>query len=56
LDHLAPAFYRQDDLGNNGVWDIWRLEGPAFVWHFRGVPHLHVWVHVADDPWVKLNA
>ncbi len=56
LDHLSLAFYRQDDLGNDRVWDIWRLEGPAFVWHFRGAPHVHVWVNVADDPAVKLNA
>jgi hypothetical protein len=20
------------------------------VWYFRGLPHVHVWVHVADDP------
>ncbi len=56
LDHLSLAFYRQEDLGNDRVWDIWRLEGPAFVWHFRGAPHVHVWVNVADDPSVKLNA
>ncbi len=34
--HLA--FYAEDDLGGDGVWDNWRLEGPAFVWHFRGAP------------------
>jgi len=56
LDHLSLAFYKQDDLGSDRVWDIWRLEGPAFVWHFRGAPHVHVWVNVADDPSVKLNA
>jgi Protein of unknown function (DUF3500) len=56
LDHLWLAFYRQGDLGRDHVWDIWRLEGPAFVWHFRGAPHVHVWVNVADDPNVKFNA
>ncbi len=50
LDALHLAFYRQDDLGNDGVWDIWRLEGPAFVWHFRGSPHVHTWVHIAAKP------
>ena len=25
-------------------------EGPLFVWHFRGTPHIHVWVNIADDP------
>jgi hypothetical protein len=50
---LHLAYYRKDeedlnaDLGNDGVWDLWRLEGPGFVWHFRGFPHIHVWVNVA---------
>jgi hypothetical protein len=37
-------------------WDNWRLEGPAFIWHWRGFPHAHVWVHVANDPDVAVNA
>lgn len=62
LDQCRLSFYRSGpdgkslDLGDDGEWDVWRLEGPAFVWHFRGVPHVHVWVNVADDPSVKLNA
>ena len=56
LDACHLAFYAQNDIGNDGVWDIWRLEGPSFVWHYRGAPHVHVWVNVADDPSVKLNA
>ncbi len=56
LDRCHLAFYRRDDLGNDEVWDNWRLEGPAFVWHYRGAPHVHVWVHVSDDPSVNLNS
>jgi hypothetical protein len=56
LERCSLAFYEQGDLGNDRVWDIWRLEGPAFVWHFKGTPHVHTWVHVADNPAVKLNA
>ena len=56
LDACHLAFYAQNDIGNDGVWDIWRLEGPSFVWHYRGAPHVHVWVNMADDPSVKLNA
>lgn len=56
LDDCHLAFYTDEDLGSDRVWDNWRLEGPAFVWYFRGYPHVHVWVHVADDPAVKLNA
>jgi len=56
IDACHLAYFGQDDIGNDGVWDIWRLEGPSFVWHYRGAPHVHVWVNVADDPGVKLNA
>jgi hypothetical protein len=56
LDACSLAFYKEGDIGNDGEWDNWRLEGPAFVWYFRGYPHVHVWVNVADDPSVELNA
>lgn len=56
LDQVRLSFYREGDLGNDGIWDNWRLEGPSFVWHFRGTPHVHVWVNVADDPSVLTNA
>ena len=56
LDKCSLAFYQDGDIGKDGVWDCWRLEGPAFVWYFRGEPHVHVWVNVASDPSVKLNA
>ena len=56
LDACHLAYYAQNDIGKDGVWDIWRLEGPSFVWHYRGAPHVHVWVNVADSPNVKLNA
>lgn len=56
LDKCSLAFYKEGDLGNDGEWDNWRLEGPSFVWYFRGFPHVHVWVNVADDASVKLNA
>lgn len=55
LDACSLAFYQDGDIGNDGVWDCWRLEGPAFVWYFRGAPHVHVWVNVADNPEVPFN-
>ncbi|HJT33935.1 MAG TPA: DUF3500 domain-containing protein [Pirellulales bacterium] len=55
LDRCSLAFYKEGDIGNDQVWDCWRLEGPAFVWYFRGTPHVHVWVNVADDPSVATN-
>lgn len=56
LDRCHLSFFSDDDIGDDQVWDNWRLEGPSFVWHFRGSPHVHVWVNVADNPSVKLNA
>ena len=56
LDACSLSFFSDKDIGKDGVWDNWRLEGPSFVWHYRGAPHVHVWVNVADDPGVKLNA
>src|SRR5262249_10533800 len=44
LDKCHLAFYKDQTL-SEGVWDNWRLEGPAFVWYFRGYPHVHVWVN-----------
>jgi hypothetical protein len=56
LDHCHLAFYEEGDLGNDRVYDNWRIEGPSFVWYFRGRPHVHVWVNIADDPSPKLNS
>lgn len=47
IEALRMAFYRQGDLGGDRVWDIWRIEGPSLVWHFRGAPHVHAFVNVA---------
>ncbi|NNE00174.1 MAG: DUF3500 domain-containing protein [Pirellulaceae bacterium] len=56
MDACNLSFYTDRDIGNDKVWDNWRVEGPSFVWHFRGAPHVHVWVNLADSPDVKLNA
>ncbi|MCA9262512.1 MAG: DUF3500 domain-containing protein [Planctomycetales bacterium] len=56
LDKCHLAFYSDGDLGEDKVWDNWRLEGPSFVWYFRGSPHVHVWVNIADSSQVELNA
>lgn len=55
LERCALSFYESDDVGEDGIWDTWRLEGPSFVWHYRGDPHVHVWANVADDPSVKIT-
>jgi hypothetical protein len=56
LDACNLMFYSDGDIGNDRVWDNWRLEGPSFVWYFRGEPHVHIWINVADSPEVKLNS
>ena len=56
LDACRLTFYQQKDLGDDGEWDCWRLEGPAFVWFFRGTPHVHVYIHVANDPKAPVSA
>lgn len=49
FDNLSLAFYKQRDIGNDGVWDNWKLEGPAMAWYFRGAPHVHCWVNVREN-------
>ena len=56
LEACHLSFFTDQDVGKDKVWDNWRLEGPSFVWHFRGAPHVHVWVNIADSAEVKLNA
>jgi len=48
VEKLHMAFYQQGDLQNDKVWDIWRVEGPAFVWHFRGAPHVHAYINIGQ--------
>ena len=56
LDACSLAFYQEGNIGNDEVWDNWRLEGPSFVWHYRGSPHVHVWVNIADSSEVATNS
>ncbi len=48
FDNLHMAFYKNQDIGGDGVWDVWQLEGPAMLWYFRGKPHVHTWVHIRE--------
>ncbi len=49
FEHLHMAFYKNEDVGKDGVWDVWQIEGPAMVWYFRGDPHVHTWVHIRES-------
>jgi hypothetical protein len=46
VDNLTMSFYKNLDIGNDGVWDVWQLESPNMVWYFRGAPHVHTWVNI----------
>lgn len=48
FDKLRMAFYKNHDVGRDGVWDVWQLEGPSMVWFFRGDPHIHAWAHIRE--------
>jgi len=47
VDAMKLTFYKEGDVGNDGTWDVWKLEGPAFSWYFHGSPHVHTWLNVA---------
>ncbi len=47
IEKLHFAFYKSGDLNDDQKWDIWRLEGPTMVCHFRGAPHVHAYINVA---------
>jgi hypothetical protein len=47
VDKLRLTYFKEGDVGDDKVWDIWKLEGPAFSWYFHGSPHVHTWLNVA---------
>jgi hypothetical protein len=46
VNALSMSFYKNHDIGGDGVWDVWQLESPTMVWYFRGAPHVHTWVNI----------
>ena len=56
IEACSIAFYAQLDMGGDGEWDVWRIEGPSFVWYFRGAMHVHSWIHIADDPSAPISS
>ncbi len=48
FDKLHFAYYQNMDIGDDGVWDVWQIEGPTMVWYFRGAPHVHTWVNIRE--------
>ncbi len=48
FEKLHFSYFRNMDIGNDRVWDVWQIEGPHMVWFFRGKPHVHTWVHIRE--------
>ena len=46
-DALDPA---ERAVRGDPYWQIWRIEGPGAVVHFRGYPHVHAYIDVVRDP------
>jgi hypothetical protein len=46
LGSLNMAYFQDGDVGGDKIWDVWRIEGPSFVWHFRGDPHVHAYINI----------
>jgi hypothetical protein len=47
IDALHLSYYRDGEMNNSGQYQIFRLEGPAAVFYFRGYPHVHAFINVA---------
>ncbi|MFN9537737.1 MAG: DUF3500 domain-containing protein [Planctomycetota bacterium] len=48
-EQLHISWYAQENIGDDELYDVWQIEGPALIWYFRGKPHVHTWVHVKDQ-------
>lgn len=49
LNGLFLSYYEHGEDGRIPEAQVFRLEGPAAVFHFRGHPHVHAFINVAMD-------
>ena len=49
LDALFLSYYQHGQDGEIPEGQVFRLEGPAAVFYFRGYPHVHAFLNVAMD-------
>lgn len=42
----------RDERARRGdpYWQVWRIEGPGTIVHFKGHPHVHAYIQVVRDP------
>jgi hypothetical protein len=55
-DALFLSYYQHGEDGDIPESQVFRLEGPAAVFHFRGYPHVHAFLNVAMDGDSPLSA
>lgn len=56
LEGLFLSYYQHGEDGAIAEGQVFRLEGPGAVLHFRGYPHVHAFVNVAMDPDAPLSS
>lgn len=44
---LEPA---ERERRGDAYWQVWRIEGPGTVIHFKGHPHVHAYLSIVRDP------
>jgi len=49
VDALFVSYYQHGEDGDIPEAQVFRLEGPGAVFHFRGYPHVHAFLNVAMD-------
>ena len=49
IDGLFLSYYQHGEDGDIPEAQVFRLEGPAAVFYFRGYPHVHAFLNVAMD-------
>lgn len=52
IENLQISYYNNkgSDIGGDGVWDVWQIEGPNAILYFRGAPHVHAWINIVANP------
>ena len=49
-ERLADRSDHQPHTGEQAYTQVWRIEGPACVIHFKGYPHVHAYINIVRDP------
>ena len=55
VEGLHASWYEEGNVERSGAFQIFRLEGPAAVFYFRGYPHVHAFINVAMNAEAPLS-